>query len=211
MAFLVVRGCFNPRPREAGDLGRRAVRAGHGDVSIHARARRATVRRSTSAPTTRSFNPRPREAGDVVQGDAAQTLSALFQSTPARGGRRTGSSPSPASRAKFQSTPSRGGRPAHSRAAAPAWPVSIHARARRATTAVPEGAGRGAGFNPRPREAGDVRAGPRLVHGRNVSIHARARRATNTSAARSGVAKRFNPRPREAGDQHRARILITFW
>jgi hypothetical protein len=55
-----------------------------------------------------SFNPRPRAAGDaVLQAKAADVL--LFQSTPARGGRRRNW----VRRTQddmFQSTPARGGR-----------------------------------------------------------------------------------------------------
>ena len=102
-------------------------------VSIHARARRATVRIRCLASAPAGFNPRPRAAGDCGY--------KIFVSPEYR----------------FQSTPARGGR----RHLLPAMKlskiVSIHARARRATT----------------EESGGRHADP-------VSIHARARRATDT-------------------------------
>ena len=99
---------FNSRPREAGDP------RGHSSsiwrsVSIHARARRATrVRRAHCA--RRRFNSRPREAGDFHGRRFAERVE-LFQFTPARGGRPDGLS--------IRMSMSI---------------VSIHARARRATS-----------------------------------------------------------------------------
>ena len=129
LATSVSRFGFNPRPRAAGDgepLGWR----GGGEVSIHARARRATV-----------------------AGPRTKLASSAFQSTPARGGRRQ-LSPRVPRALPFQSTPARGGRHVLRRQHSPscsfnprpraagdhgacphaAWRlVSIHARARRAT------------------------------------------------------------------------------
>ncbi len=145
------RTCFNPRPRAAGDRrgvavsmsittfqstpargGRRCC--GFSDrcqlhVSIHARARGATIDSRDAAAQLVSFNPRPRAAGDLV--DAVAPASAcvsihararratcrstccrsmtMFQSTPARGGRHVLVASSMC-RQMFQSTPARGGR-----------------------------------------------------------------------------------------------------
>ena len=121
----------------------------------------------------------------------------MFQSTPARGGRRN---PlwMPICQHLFQSTPARGGR--HHSAFYRVVPseVSIHARARRATS-----------------------RGGEILRGLCVSIHARARRATRAGSralqmnefqstpARGGrprdhelasPSRSFNPRPRAAGD-----------
>ena len=58
------------------------------------------------------------------------------------------------------------------------------------------------GFNPRPREAGDLTiCGDASLE---VSIHARVKRATRSGAAVI-EAWSFNPRPREAGD------LLRWW
>ena len=181
----------------------RSIRDHCQEVSIHARARRATIQfrngatlrfmfQSTPArggrrrvqalpgPGQGRFNPRPREAGDWSK--AASTPPATwFQSTPARGGRR----PSPPHPAPGKMC-----------------------------------------FNPRPREAGDERGVRDELARLKVSIHARARRATlslatpcplterfQSTPARGGRRLRvdgqgpaprgFNPRPREAGDTRR--------
>ena len=65
--MLHLRGGFNPRPREAGDVD--ALNDGTVDeVSIHARVKRATGMRQCLLMATRGFNPRPREAGDAHEG-----------------------------------------------------------------------------------------------------------------------------------------------
>ena len=121
---------FNPRPRAAGDLatraagsrdrafqstpprgGRRRMRAHGGvviDVSIHARARRATVM-PRAGTCSGAFQSTPARGGR--RGGSVAALGNLqFQSTPPRGGRHERSgAPSP-SCASFQSTPARGGR-----------------------------------------------------------------------------------------------------
>jgi len=55
------------------------------------------------------------------------------------------------------------------------------------------------GFNPRPREAGDISGWIQHTAFR-VSIHARVKRATDNILSRSYGGIGFNPRPREAGD-----------
>ncbi len=97
---------FNPRPRAGGDTGHPARRADAG-VSIHAPARGATA---------------------VGPGDRHGQQ---FQSTPPRGGRRSGLTGSSRS-SRFQSTPPRGG-----------------------DTCIALTRSRCAGFNPRPRAGGD--------------------------------------------------------
>ena len=122
---------FNPRPRAAGDL--EVFDSQHRDavVSIHASARRATSNALRPNDLERCFNPRPRAAGDL-ETEAMCRRCMVFQSTPARGGRRELGDigfrvPG------FQSTPARGGR---LRGGGVTWyNVSIHARARRATSA----------------------------------------------------------------------------
>jgi len=59
--------CFNPRPREAGDMDSDAAKMIAERVSIHARVKRATMSSSNSPDRVASFNPRPREAGDSVR------------------------------------------------------------------------------------------------------------------------------------------------
>ena len=166
---------FNPRPHAAGDLPASRLHAPRA-VSIHARTRRATQACGLAF------------AGGIV-----------FQSTPARGGRR---------RAR----------------ASKCWRlrVSIHARTRRATRrrAGPL-AGCSVCFNPRPHAAGDAsvrgtrmaarmfqstpaRGGRLRPPGRRrsrhaVSIHARTRRATPVRR-HCGTQHSFNPRPHAAGD-----------
>ncbi len=145
-------------------------------VSIHARTRRATAGllpnccgaggfQSTPAHGGRpgpgrssrigswSFNPRPHTAGDSTALTDDQR-DAWFQSTPAHGGRRgQGDQPCPSSL------------------------VSIHARTRRATPALPT-----------------------AEWFYDVSIHARTRRATWCSASYRVWMRCFNPRPHTAGD-----------
>ena len=76
--------------------------------------------------------------------------------------------------------------------------VSIHARAWRATGASARRLGLFSCFNPRPRMAGDLVEGLKVMQG-EVSIHARAWRAT-MSTQNQFSADGFNPRPRMAGD-----------
>ena len=63
---------FNPRPRAAGDI-RLSNPDPVLDVSIHARARRATE--PVTAPSIlTSFNPRPRAAGDEFEAVALRLI-----------------------------------------------------------------------------------------------------------------------------------------
>ena len=185
------------------------------DVSIHARAWRAT----TAARTSRSpwrFNSRPRVAGDRrlgghFQGARVSIHARAWRATPCA---------MRVSRSRNVSIHARAWR-ATLRPILPPLPaaVSIHARAWRATSRVrnvcrhewfqftPARGGRHSsrdggpammGFNSRPRVAGDVRL-PRLRADERVSIHARAWRATPPPAWHSRT-RRFNSRPRVAGD-----------
>ncbi len=99
------------------------------------------------------FNPRPRAAGDWTADELVFPV-LPFQSTPARGGRRSVYRDL-RERKMFQSTPARGGRPRYN----------------------PLCANFSRCFNPRPRAAGDCATANCQAHA-VVSIHARARRAT---------------------------------
>ena len=100
-------------------------------VSIHARARRATLITFIFNFPMICFNPRPRTAGDSVV-DHPQAGDFRFQSTPAHGGRL-----------------------AEKLYDALELIVSIHARARRATSGGTTLRWPCKRFNPRPRTAGD--------------------------------------------------------
>ena len=209
---------FNSRPREAGDKdslvvvafletfqftparGGRPIRVKRGAamtvVSIHARARRATLCAVGSALRNAMFQFTPARGGRRA---ALKSRAAfmLFQFTPARGGRHKAEERQ-GEEMKFQFTPARGGRLDLKFQRVVLLIVSIHARARRATSATVAGSislkfqftpARGGrrqprlrrffrtSFNSRPREAGDSASAVGARH-RRVSIHARARRAT---------------------------------
>ena len=128
---------FNPRPREAGDAEPARDGGKFHEVSIHARARRATSFEASTMNRKR-----------------------WFQSTPARGGRRaTRAAREAGGRGVSIHARARRATSASARGIGPRWTVSIHARARRATPRPRRGEQDNACFNPRPREAGD-RAGP---------------------------------------------------
>ncbi len=163
-----------------------------------------------------SFNSRPRTAGDRLP--AADARPRRFQFTPAHGGRRR-SRRHGTSTTSFQFTPAHGGR-LEAAPFAVTFAVSIHARARRATSLrslrrttsafqfTPAHGGRLPSpdnlkgprkcFNSRPRTAGDGSADSVTGHA-EVSIHARARRATRTIDT-THCHFSFNSRPRTAGD-----------
>ena len=206
-------GCFDPRPRGAGDT-EPAATSSLTTVSIHARVERATscsatVRRALSFRSTPAwsgrparkrsphpaacFDPRPRGAGDPVQ---RLPLERARVSIHAR-----------VERATTAST-----RTVNTK------PVSIHARVERATGAAaheayrhlfrstPAWSGRqpcrgkrwhGTCFDPRPRGAGDVDAlsALRLAV---VSIHARVERATRLHPSR-GDSGEFRSTPAWSG------------
>jgi len=122
---------FNPRPRAGGDRGKYGVDCARNVVSIHAPAQGATyigylstiiMHVSIHAPAQgatclraevlndgKCFNPRPRAGGDTPA-DVVISFVTLFQSTPPRRGRHTGTCWSIDS-SMFQSTPPRRGRP----------------------------------------------------------------------------------------------------
>ena len=56
------------------------------------------------------------------------------------------------------------------------------------------------GFNPRPREGGDMVPVPFFVS-IQVSIHAPVKGATRTAGPAKSCYNSFNPRPREGGDR----------
>ena len=150
-------GGFNPRPRVGGDASSRTVIAGARSVSIHAPAWGATTGPSCQASAPPGFNPRPRVGGDASR-EPSRDPASMFQSTPPRGGRRSGRSTLLHELVSFQSTPPRGGRPM---SAVESWPaatmVSIHAPAWGATGDSRASAWTRSGFNPRPRVGGDLR------------------------------------------------------
>ena len=194
------------------------------EVSIHARARRAT-RSRRDRHVDRGFNPRPRAAGDVLAacvyarpdsfnprpraaGDHSPACSRSrglrrFNPRPRAAGDDP-SAASPTTRKTFQSTPARGGRRLPRRQPpSTGWNVSIHARTRRATRRPSRGiAPRPSCFNPRPRAAGDARS-YRASRASEVSIHARARRAT-PSPDHHGTQLMFQSTPARGG-RHRSR------
>ena len=98
----------------------------------------------------------------------------MFQSTPARGGRRR--NPDVAAGRQFQSTPARGGRRIIMGLMRPDW----------------------LGFNPRPHAAGD-NSESSISPFEYVSIHARTRRATSSSAIRSNQRIEFQSTPARGG------------
>ena len=210
--------CFNSRPRAEGDLeilpekeyarfqftpsrgGRHAHLIGviPLNVSIHALARRATLRSPMSVHRLMRFNSRPRAEGDQTsayrhrvvvsfnsrpraEGDAAARqafrLQDRFNSRPrAEGDANTTVLPVPVGR--FQFTPSRGGRQHQAENTVAIDRVSIHALARRATVT--------------PFVS---------VHRGKVSIHALARRATIKHLNALSRLTGFNSRPRAEGDE----------
>ena len=131
-----------------------------------------------------------------VEGDAAGE--GWFQFTPAHDGRQCRDAAS-RTRFRFNSRPrTTGDRDVAAMRTRPK--VSIHARARRATS---RGIDRSTAtsFNSRPRTTGDesVLAGG---HCDAVSIHARARRATGPKS-QAVLRSCFNSRPRTTGDRAR--------
>ncbi len=142
--------CFNPRPRTAGDFEGGA--AWLIPKCFNPRPRTAgDVHTSVAAPVCLGFNPRPRTAGDAIRFPPCEFYSVSIH---ARAQRATKTPFDQVIAELFQSTPAHSGRP-------------------RASVA----GGARAGFNPRPRTAGDALQAP----------------------APDGV-ESFNPRPRTAGD-----------
>ena len=164
---------FQSTPPRRGRPRDRRVIGPAGGVSIHAPAKGATI--ANGCADQRCFNPRPREGGDHAR-RRRQPSAEVFQSTPPRRGRR-GICGSVDHGEMFQSTPPRRGRPGRQPSAAHADGVSIHAPAKGAT---PASAASSAdhGFNPRPREGGDMRSRSAVRRRRRVSIHAPAKGAT---------------------------------
>ena len=169
--FLNTRSCFNSRPRTTGD-GSAGTAPSAGGVSIHARARRATqhVRFVVALP---AFQFTPAHDGRHAFTRIPQDLHA-FQFTPAHDGRRLAFEAT-SLRSSFNSRPRTTGDLArvvdHDRG-----PVSIHARARRAT-ALP----------------GQVRG--ELLFQFTPAHDGRPRRVASATACDC-----FNSRPRTTGD-----------
>ena len=187
--------CFNPRPRMAGDQSGSRRAHGNHDVSIHARAWRATF---VLAPhhCRPCFNPRPRMAGDP-HSPAYDLGRYCFNPRPRMAGDNSDRFARP-QHGSFNPRPRMAGDETKNRHGA-VLGVSIHARAWRATRIATELCCMRQRFNPRPRMAGDTSTGPcgAVPGGFNprsrmagdirvcavgdrqlVSIHARAWRAT---------------------------------
>ena len=146
---------FNPRPRGAGDavLPQKIERQ---NVSIHARAGRATAAHHQQHPQRYRFNPRPRGAGDFCDLIGA-TARCCFNPRP-RGAGDWQAGAHSSQVIGFNPRP---------RGAGDAGSRTIRARTPR--------------FNPRPRGAGDPVALVIGLASMIVSIHARAGRATSRS------------------------------
>ncbi len=150
------------------------------------------------------FNPRPRAAGDPGYAARVSWMSAGFNPRPRAAGDDPSFGDGSTSRRSFNPRPRAAGDVACSRVNSGPF-VSIHARARRATSPVrqrfgvrlqfqstPARGGRpgtqpqsiplACRFNPRPRAAGDSASSSSTVSSGAVSIHARARRATQALA-----------------------------
>ena len=151
-------------------------------VSIHARARRATLwRQPLVVIGSVSIHARARRATGTTYKRGNLNL---FQFTPAHDGRPTAKE-ALAMITSFQFTPAHDGRP---------WPRCACIQS--------------TGFNSRPRTTGDV-VEHVTVHETVVSIHARARRATRHLGQETyGI--RFNSRPRTTGDGLTAAIPPAF-
>ena len=172
---------IHARTRRA--TSRQTKRGASTSVSIHARTRRATAFLPASWPALKHgrFNPRPHAAGDGSY-HAAQLRCKMFQSTPARGGRRSMTARPRTAREGFNPRPHAAGDGSRSAA---------YARLQR--------------FNPRPHAAGDgLSAAPCTTSQQFQSTPARGgRHAGRGHGSRDGP--RFNPRPHAAGDRTRAR------
>ena len=102
-------------------------------ISIHALAKRATIRLMSAERNSFYFNPRPRKEGDDTVNERREKL-ILFQSTPSQRGRPPDSI-SVSGGKRFQSTPSQRGRLNHLAKVKLTFLISIHALAKRATSA----------------------------------------------------------------------------
>ena len=167
--------CFNPRPCGRGDV-KILVLGYEIDVSIHAPAGGATLRRWWVRSTSPCFNPRPCGRGDGNSPEGAGTIGS-FQSTPLREGRprkaRARNKPM-----MFQSTPLREGRP-------PAWSFD----------SLPTSC-----FNPRPCGRGDMLPG--IGIGFVLQFQSTPLREGRPGGLTpdAGTLAGFNPRPCGRGD-----------
>ena len=211
---------FNPRPREGGDYHAYYYHTFQSQISIHAPARGATrlvpdlgqvavisihapARGATSGNKSflwvyLYFNPRPREGGDPPRLHA-QGSGQVFQSTPPRGGRLTGSATVTYGGLISIHAPARGATTWRGQKSRSCW-ISIHAPARGATFRQPlhghyagisiHAPARGATvetyvlisrkllFQSTPPRGGRPLHGRLLHHSAVISIHAPARGAT---------------------------------
>ena len=89
--------------------------------------------------------------------------------------------------------------------------VSIHAPVKGATYAYRCDNDQGYGFNPRPREGGDMRDKPVFCYVSRVSIHAPVKGATSVKRRGQEASDSFNPRPREGGDTRSHEAIRDGW
>ena len=196
------------------------------DISIHARAQRATrtspsrdrrlIFQSTPARSgrqnpetemdTRSdFNPRPRAAGDSRK-PMARIRGQYFNPRPRAAGDHRRQRRIDLLRISIHA---RAQRATAQRVLDESKPfISIHARAQRATRRSWSRSRDSKNFNPRPRAAGDDDLA-RYGMSAEISIHARAQRATRSQARPRARNEYFNPRPRAAGDKLRSRARVV--
>ena len=167
---------FRSTPPRRGRLRHLGFDFDHSLVSIHAPAKGATGRVSTSRRSAPRFDPRPREGGDPRTSSGCATACSfdprpreggdmpcaprssgcgLFRSTPPRRGRRASASSRRPS-ARFRSTPPRRGRLRDPETGALTRDVSIHAPAKGATFGTRSRGRQSNRFDPRPREGGDL-------------------------------------------------------
>ncbi len=167
--------CFNPRPREGGDCprqllilapclfqstpprGGRLTLSAEGEVlvwfqSTPPRGGRLRLRFSHKVSHSVSIHA-PARGATVLPPDKVHDVRVSIHA-PARGATTAGQTYSYAF--GFQSTPPRGGRPQGRYGLSPRDDVSIHAPARGATYSAAQVIVQASGFNPRPREGGDI-------------------------------------------------------
>ena len=193
--LIRLRAYFNPRSREGSDekiLGRRF----RYDISIHAPAKGATVRRRLERWGLVYFNPRSREGSDRHL-DTVGIHWIRFQSTLPRRERRqrcysdNGSNHfNPRSR-EGSDTPSR--KDYYIRC------ISIHAPAKGATSTARNEVGRKKFQSTLPRRERRASGSGRRTAG-NISIHAPAKGATRLPHRSLYRLLHFNPRSREGSD-----------
>ena len=174
---------FDPRPREGGDAAAVSLAFSTEVVSIHAPAKGATARQAAMRARHDSFDPRPREGGDRLTTPCAAPWR-RFDPRPREGGDDRGIALSGARGDVSIHAPAKGATVAL-RSTRHLARVSIHAPAKGATVAECES-----------------------IAVDDVSIHAPAKGATADGLQPRAGEQRFDPRPREGGDARRFRGLI---